>query len=226
MLLDDSGSIKTLETYIRLAGNNTDSEASTHGSDTDSEASTLSNDTNSDASDHAELYHEGSNEPGDDGEGGTGPVWFVDNQEEEGLRSTSGDEESTELVDEDSTSEAHDEDVKMNDPVAKGLRLQKKQEFPTTPPAQLSAEMKAEWTFKHDRAREIRGIMKTNLKPNSKHIDRDAALAGWNSTAHPFSWELKAPKAGAYKSYGVLSSRESNDRKRLLELTEKARRKP
>ena len=162
MLLDDSGSIKTLETYIRLAGNDTDSEVSdlgndmdsegsTHGSDTDSEASTLSNDTNSDASDLAELYHEGSNEPGNDGEGGTGPVWFVDNQEEEGLRSTSEDEESTELVDEDSTSEAQDEDVKMNDPVAKGLRLQKKQEFPTTPPAQLSAEMKAEWTFKHDR---------------------------------------------------------------------------
>lgn len=75
MLLDDSGSIKTLETYIRLAGNDTDSEvsdlgndtdseASTHGSDTDSEASTLSNDTNSDASDLAEPIMREAMSPG------------------------------------------------------------------------------------------------------------------------------------------------------------------
>ncbi|KAF6227781.1 hypothetical protein HO173_011999 [Letharia columbiana] len=44
MLLDDSGSIKTLETYIRLAGNDTDSEVSDLGNDTDSEASTHGSD--------------------------------------------------------------------------------------------------------------------------------------------------------------------------------------
>ncbi|KAF6231889.1 hypothetical protein HO173_009972 [Letharia columbiana] len=64
MLLDDSGSIKTLETYIRLAGNDTDSEVSDLGNDTDSEASTLSNDTNSDASDLAEPIMREAMSPG------------------------------------------------------------------------------------------------------------------------------------------------------------------
>ena len=102
------------------------------------------------------------------------------------------------------------------------------EEFSATPPAFLSSDKQLEWTYRRDRkcspfsvlvalardhtltlmigAELIRHLKKTNLRPNTKYIDRDAVLAAWNSLSHPSSWAPNATEAGNYKTYNVLAT--------------------
>ena len=88
MVFDEPGSEKMLETFNRLAED-----------DTESEVCTLGNNTDSDIFDLTKVDHE------------------------------------------------QNEDVKSEE----RTRPPKNQEFPATPPASLSADQKAEWTFRRDR---------------------------------------------------------------------------
>ena len=108
MVFDEPGSIKMLETFLRLAED-----------DTESEVCTLDNDIDSDISDFTKGDHE-QNERG-----------------KEGIGHRNDNHAST----------AHNEDMKSEE----RTRPPKNQEFPATPPASLSADQQAEWTFKRNR---------------------------------------------------------------------------
>ncbi|CAF9943778.1 MAG: hypothetical protein ALECFALPRED_001236 [Alectoria fallacina] len=220
---DEPGSIKMLECYIRVARENPDIMASNLDNDTDSEVSELANDTDSEVSGLDEGDHVGSLEPKNEDEEGTGPVWFV-KDEKEGLLDQEEEEEEEEesTMDENATPKAKPQKAKKSKVVAKAVRAPRNQEFPAMPPHSLSADAKLEWTFRRDRAGEIREIIKTNLKPNTKKIDEDACLAAWNASLHPFSWNANSSTAQPYKNYRVLGSRESRDRGRLRDLTKAA----
>ncbi|CAD6590018.1 MAG: hypothetical protein ASARMPRED_004522 [Alectoria sarmentosa] len=215
-----------MESEVSDIANDTNSEVSDLTNDTDSEVFDLDDDTDAYMSGLDEVDHGRSLEPKNEDEKGTGPVWFV-NDEEEGLwfmdQEEKEEEESTDFMDENSTPKAKPQNVKMSKRVAKAVRPPKNQEFPAMPPHSLSADAKLEWTFRRDRAGEIREIMKTNLKPNKKKIDEDACLAAWNASPHPSSWNVaNSSTAQPYKSYKVLGSRESRDRGRLRDLTKAA----
>lgn len=97
------------------------------------------------------------------------------------------------------------------------------QDISATPPASLSAKAKAEWAFRHRRkcntfpplpapprdhnltvkllgATEIRRLMETNRTANG-HIDYDAVLAAYNSSARRKTWKPNAPNAKPDASY-------------------------
>ena len=110
---------------------------------------------------------------------------------------------------------------------ARQPRAQKNQEFPATPPGLLSTEEKAEWVFVRARkchpsslppalvtdhaltimigAMEIPRVVEATRGPNG-NIDPGAALARWNASPHPRSWD-DAGNAQQYQSYGALRNR-------------------
>ena len=49
--------------------------------------------------------------------------------------------------------------------------------------------------------------MKTNLQTNSRKVDKTAALAAWNASAHPSKWRPNASSIPPYKSFGVFKNR-------------------
>ncbi len=72
-------------------------------------------------------------------------------EEREGLQSTIKNEQRTERVHEDLTSEPDEENVENSEPLARRSRTPKQQEYQATPPRGPSAEEKEEWTFKRNR---------------------------------------------------------------------------
>lgn len=144
MLLDEAKSIKMFESYVSVANEESDIE------DCD-----LEDDTHSEASGPRYTDHEEDNEVGIEDEEDKGPVWWV-----------SEEDESNESVDEDTTFEKQDKDlkrgsaatkgvrsknVKRRSAVAKTVRMPRNQEFPALPPHSLSPDAKSEWTFRRDR---------------------------------------------------------------------------
>ena len=150
--------------------NDTDSEVSGLENDTDSEVFNLDDDTDAYMSGLGEVIHEGSIEPRNEDEEGTGPVWFV-NDEEEGLWFMDQEEEeeeegeSAEFMDENPTPEAKPQNVKKSKVVAKAVRPPKNQEFPAMPPHWLSADAKLEWAFRRDRKYQLLHLPSPPLLP-------------------------------------------------------------
>ncbi|KAL9062870.1 MAG: hypothetical protein Q9161_009718 [Pseudevernia consocians] len=144
MVFDEPGSIKMLETFLRLAEDDTLSEGDHEQNERDKEGIGHGNDNH--------------------------------------------------------VSTAHNKDMKSE----QRTRPPKNQEFPATPPASLSAYQQAEWTFKRNRAAEIRRIVEASIQPNGK-IDKALTVTTWNARTHRKSWKSDAKPASPYKNHAVLA---------------------
>lgn len=225
MVLDESGYREMFEIYLRIASEDADDEGSDHDSEMDTE---VTDDTDSGEYDSQATISEKDNEPVRRKHADADGVWWVEQgereeeEEEEYIGYEDEDEEGANPVDDQPT------------PAAQGKRVRppKNQEFPAMPPHSLSADKKREWTFRRNRKyqptpptiynskiphhltialgiAEIQALVDANTDPNTKLVDKAAALADWNSssTPHPRTHRPNSLVSNPYKNYSVLTDR-------------------
>ena len=100
MFLDEGGSREIFESYNRVASQDADDEGSELDSDMDTEGTALDSDTDSEESDSEATISEEDDElvKEKEREAGVEPEWWVEEEEDEDLRSTDEDEENAELA--------------------------------------------------------------------------------------------------------------------------------